>query len=186
MIGPERLAVIIFMTAVAVVFLSAGIVERVRPILASTSAGATDPHRLIDTPFATMPDPEQPDPPSRGERINVVFVLLASQLIQIFTVAVVTGGIFLAMGLIALSPDLLDTWTLGGSEQGTLMSRTLPIPQALIHVAMFLTALTLMYVSARSGGDGEYRSEYLDPLVDDLRLTLVARSRYRAAIGIDR
>ncbi|CAN5547237.1 hypothetical protein BH10ACT9_BH10ACT9_20110 [soil metagenome] len=66
------------------------------------------------------------------------------------------------------------------------MSRTLPIPQALIHVAMFLTALTLMYVSARSGGDGEYRSEYLDPLVDDLRLTLVARSRYRAAIGIDR
>jgi hypothetical protein len=178
--------VIIFMTAIAVAFLSTGIVERVRPILASTSARATDAQRLIDTPFATMPDPEQPDPPSRGERINVVFVLLASQLIQILTVAVVTGGIFLAMGLIALSPDLLDTWTLGGSEQGTWMSMTLPIPQALIHVSMFLTALTFMYVSARSVGDGEYRSEYLDPLVDDLRLTLVARSRYRAAIGIDR
>ncbi|CAN5547184.1 hypothetical protein BH10ACT9_BH10ACT9_20100 [soil metagenome] len=118
MIGPERLAVIIFMTAVAVVFLSAGIVERVRPILASTSAGATDPHRLIDTPFATMPDPEQPDPPSRGERINVVFVLLASQLIQIFTVAVVTGGIFLAMGLIALLPICWTHGPLAGPNRG--------------------------------------------------------------------
>ncbi|CAN5506009.1 integral membrane protein [soil metagenome] len=178
--------VILFMTAIAVAFLSTGIVERVRPILASTSARDTDAQRLTDTPFAAMPDPAQPDPPDRGERINVVFVLLASQLIQILTVAVVTGGIFLAMGLIALSPDLLDKWTLGGSEQGTWMSMTLPIPQALIHVSMFLTALTFMYVSARSVGDGEYRSEYLDPLIDDLRLTLVARSRYRAAIGIDR
>ncbi len=37
-----------------------------------------------------------------------------------------------------------------------------------------------MYVSARSVGDGEYRTRFLDPLVDDLRLNLVARNRYRA------
>jgi MFS family permease len=186
-ISRDRMWLVIgFMSVIAVAFLSTGIIERVRPILASTSARDSDAQRLIDTPFAAMPDPAQPDPPSRGERINVVFVLLASQLVQIATVAVVTGGIFLVMGLIALSPELLDTWTLGGSDQGTWMSMTLPIPQALIHVSMFLTALTFMYVSARSVGDGEYRAEYLDPLIDDLRLTLVGRSRYRAAIGIDR
>jgi hypothetical protein len=48
---------------------------------------------------------------------------------------------------------------------------------------MFLGALTFMYVSARSVGDGEYRTEFLDPLVDDLRLNLVARNRYRAHVG---
>lgn len=90
------------------------------------------------------------------------------------------------MGLIALSPEVLDSWTRGSPDQGTWLGMTLPVPQALIHVSMFQTALTFMYVSARSVGDGEYRSEYLDPLIDDLRLTLVARSRYRAAIGIDR
>lgn len=175
--------VIAFMGLIAVTFLTTDIVERVRPMLSSTSARDTDGLRLADTPFASMPDPDRADPLSRGERINVVFVLMASQLVQIATVAVVTGGIFLVMGMIAISPDLLDKWTQGGSDQGTWMSMVLPIPQALIHVALFLAALTFMYVSARSVGDGEYRSQYLDPLVDDLRLTLVARSRYRGAAG---
>lgn len=178
--------VIGFMVLIAVAFLSTGIVERVRPMLSSTSVRDTDGARLVDTPFAAMPDPLQAKPLSRGERINVVFVILAAQLIQITTVAVVTGAIFMVMGLIAISPDLLDRWTLGGSDQGTWLAMTLPVPQALIHVSMFLAALTFMYVSARSVGDGEYRAEYLDPLVDDLRLNLVARSRYRAAVGIDR
>ena len=58
---------------------------------------------------------------------------------------------------------------------------TLPVPQALIQISMFLSAMTFMYVSARAVGDGDYRSRFIDPLIDDLRLTLVARSRYRAA-----
>lgn len=178
--------VIVFMALIAVAFLGTGLVERVRPMLSSTKLRDTDDERLTETPFATMPDPAQATPLSRGERINVVFVLMASQLVQIATVAVVTGGIFLALGMIAISPDLLEKWTQGGSEQGTWWSMTLPVPQALIHVSMFLAALTFMYVSARAVGDGEYRDQYLDPLVDDLRLTLVARSRYRAAIGVDR
>ena len=48
---------------------------------------------------------------------------------------------------------------------------------------MFLAALTFMYVSARAVGDADYRTRFLDPLIDDLRLTLVARSRYRAAVA---
>jgi hypothetical protein len=48
---------------------------------------------------------------------------------------------------------------------------------------MFLAAMTFMYVSARAVGDGDYRTRFLDPLIDDLRLTLVARSRYRAAVA---
>ncbi len=42
--------------------------------------------------------------------------------------------------------------------------------------------MTFMYVSARAVGDSDYRTRFLDPLIDDLRLTLVARSRYRAAV----
>jgi hypothetical protein len=44
---------------------------------------------------------------------------------------------------------------------------------------MFLGALTFMYVSAKAVGDGEYRAKFLDPLIDELRLTLTARNRYR-------
>jgi hypothetical protein len=186
-ISRDRMWLLIaFMTVIAVAFLATGLIERARPLLAAATVRETDSASLSATPFAAIADPAEPDPPSRGERVNVVFVLLATQLIQIATVATLTGGIFLAMGLIALSPELLDTWTQGSPDQGTWLGMTLPVPQALIHVSMFLTALTFMYVSARSVGDGEYRAEYLDPLIDDLRLTLVARSRYRAAIGINR
>ena len=52
---------------------------------------------------------------------------------------------------------------------------------AFIQVTLFLGALTLMYLSARGVGDREYRSVFLDPLIGDLRLTLVAGNRYRAA-----
>ncbi|MGV0802315.1 hypothetical protein ABQF26_35410, partial [Mycolicibacterium elephantis] len=56
----------------------------------------------------------------------------------------------------------------------------IPVPQALIHVTMFLGALTFMYVSARSVGDSDYRTQFLDPLTEGLQVTLVARNRYRA------
>lgn len=62
---------------------------------------------------------------------------------------------------------------------------TIPVPQALIQMTLFLAALTFMYIGARAVGDGEYRSRFLDPLIDDLRLTLLARSRYRRSTPID-
>ena len=58
---------------------------------------------------------------------------------------------------------------------------TFPVPDALIQTTMFLTALTFMYLAARAVSDKEYRAEFLDPVLDDLRLTLMARDRYRTA-----
>lgn len=118
---------------------------------------------------------------TRIERVNVVFVLVASQVLQVLMVAIVTGLIFFVLGLILLSPALLAEWTRNGSSDGYLLGMTLPVPQALIQISMFLGALTFMYISARAVGDGDYRAEFLDPLIQDLRVTLDARDRYRLA-----
>jgi hypothetical protein len=45
---------------------------------------------------------------------------------------------------------------------------------------MMLTAITFMYLAAKAVSDREYRAQFLDPLMDQLRLTLVARQRYRS------
>jgi len=182
-----------FMLAIAGAFLFTGVVERVRPTLTSTTVRDKHIEELTGTPFGAMPDPTPgPDgdhlaiPLSPGERFNVTFVVAVSQFVQIAVVALVTSVIFLVMGMVALTPQLLTRLTVDGDAQGVWLGMVLPVPQALIHVAMFLGALTFMYVSARSVGDGEYRSQFLDPLIDDVRVVLLARARYRAYIARQR
>lgn len=182
-ISRDRMWLVVgFMVVIAIAFLCTGVVERTRPVLGDGSTRDSDTLRLADTPFASMPDPVRGGRLRPTERANVVFVVIASQVTQIAMVAMVTAAIFFVMGLLVLSPAVLAAWTANGSDQGTWFGMTLPVPQPLIHVTMFLGALTFMYVSARSVGDGEYRKQFLDPLVDDLRLNLVARNRYRAYV----
>ncbi len=174
---------LLFLAAIAVAFITSATVDRVRPMLSGSRPAEDDDGRLAGTPFETMPDPESAAPFSRAERVNVVFVAATSQVLQVGLVAIVAALIFFILGLILLSPELLALWSRNGSGDGEILGMTLPVPQSLIQVSMFLGAMTFMYVSARAVGDADYRSRFLDPLIDDLRLTLVARSRYRAAVS---
>jgi hypothetical protein len=45
---------------------------------------------------------------------------------------------------------------------------------------MLLTAITFMYLSAKAVTDTQYRAHFLDPIIDDVRLTIVALGRYRS------
>ena len=172
---------LIFLFTIAAAFMVSSTLGRVRPILDPAAKQPEDAQKLVGTPFETMPDRPRRVRLSRYERANVVFVVTLSQLAQVLTVAVVTGLLFLILGLILVSPELLAALTRGGSGDGQFLGMTLPIPDALMQVTMFLTALTFMYLAARAVGDKEYRGQYLDPLIEDLRLTLVARDRYRTA-----
>lgn len=172
-----------FLFLIAAAFLVSSTLDRVRPILAAPEPDPGDQARLSGTPFENMPDDPGTKPLSHPERANVVFVLAASQVGQVLTVALLTGGIFFILGLILVSPPLLDSWTRGaGRPDGQLLGMTLPIPDALIQTAMVLTAITFMYLSAKAVTDKEYRATFVDPMLDELRLTLVARDRYRSAL----
>jgi MFS family permease len=72
---------------------------------------------------------------------------------------------------------------------GVVMSGAaqLPMDAVVVALALLLTAsgaLTFMDISARAAGDAEYRSTFLDPLIDDLHTALIARNRYRGAVAI--
>lgn len=182
-VGRVRLwLAILFLAGIAAAFVTSVTVDRVRPIIASTEPPVDRVARLSGTPFAAMPEPADVKPLKRAERLNVYFVIAVSQLAQIFAVAVLTGLLYLVLGLILLSPELLAAWTRNGSSDGQFLGMTIPVPQALIQITLFLAALTFMYISARAVGDDEYRGRFFDPLTDELRLTLEARNRYRAAV----
>ena len=173
-----------FLVSIAAAFVVSATVERVRPMLKSTVALPDETEHLAGTPFAAMPDAPDCAPLKKTERLNVVFVLAASQLAQILVVAVVTAMIYLILGLIVLSPDLLNEWTHTYKSTATVLGFTLPVPDSLLHMSLFLGALTFMYISARTAGDAEYRSTFLDPLIGDLHTTLIARNRYRGVAAL--
>jgi hypothetical protein len=157
--------------------------RRVRPMSATDSVPHDDAPRLADTPFAAMPDPPANDALSRGERVNVILVLAAAQITHLGMVAISTAAIYFILGLVVLSPAVLTRWTGDGRSDGTVLGMTIPVPQSLIHMTLLLAALTFMYVSARSVTDDEFKSRFLDPLIEDLHATLVARNRYRGTRG---
>jgi hypothetical protein len=183
---PRLWVALLFLAAIAATFVVSVTIDRFKPVINAPEHPADHDARLVGTPFETMTDPadssQRTYPLRRIERINVMFVMAASQLTHIMVVAVVTALIFFVLGMILLSPELLAVWTRNGSSDGTFLGMTIPVPQSLIQITMFLGALTFMYVSARAAGDSAYRAQFLDPIVDDLQLTLVARSRYRHAV----
>lgn len=183
--GDRLVLAMAFLVSIAAAFVISATRERVRPMLrATTAALPNDTERLAGTPFATMPDTPDRAALKRTERLNVIFVLAASQLAQILVVAVVTATIYLVLGLIVLNPSLLNEWTHTYKSTATVLGFTLPVPDSLIHMCLFLGALTFMYISARAAGDAEYRSTFLDPLIEDLHTTLIARNRYRGAAAM--
>ena len=173
----------LFLFLIAAAFLVSTTLDRVRPILAESQPALEGDETLDGTPFAGLPDRAGGKPLSRGERVNVVFVVASSQVSQVLTVALLTGAIFVVLGMIVVSPEVLDSWTRGaGRPDGRLLGMTLPIPDALIQTSMLLAAITFMYLSAKTVSDTAYRAQFIEPLMDDLRRTLVARNRYRAAV----
>jgi hypothetical protein len=174
---------LVFLTAIAGAFVVSVTADRVKPIMEAGDPADDHSARLAGTPFETMPDPASARALSRGERLNVLFVVAASQLSQIVIIAAMTGLLFLTLGLILLSPEVLAAWTRNGRSDGSLLGMTIPVPDSLIQITFFLGALTFMYLSAGTVSDAEYRTRFFDPLIDDLRLTLRARNRYRAAVS---
>lgn len=172
---------IAFLLLVAGSFLVASTVDQISPLLSGSSVPRDAP-ALSGTPFDRIPDPPHTDRLSLAERLNIVFVVAASQLVHVLAVAMLTGAIYVVLGMILVSPEVLDAWTRGtGRPDGELAGMTLPIPDALIQTTMLLTAITFMYLAAKAVTDGQYRAQFVDPMLDTLKQTLRARARYRAS-----
>lgn len=170
-----------FLLVVAGSFLVTTTVDQIRPLLSGATIPADSP-TLSGTPFDRIPDPSHTDRLSIAERLNAVFVVAASQLMHVLAVAMLTGAIFSILGMILVSPEVLDAWTRGtGRSDGEVAGMTLPIPNALIQTTMLLTAITFMYLAAKAVTDSHYRAQFVDPMLDNLKQTLRARARYRAS-----
>jgi uncharacterized membrane protein len=121
-----------------------------------------------------------------AQRANIGLVMFISQTLQVLVVSLAVGAFFIALGLIVVTPELLDAW-LGHTGDELLRVRVLGfdarLTSELLRVSAALAALSALYYSISLLTDSTYRDEFLAEITDELRDTFAARSEYLAALA---
>lgn len=120
---------------------------------------------------------------SRRQRLNVGLVMLISQLLQVLVVSVAIGAFFVAFGLLAIGPEVRDSWI---GESGNVLARfdilgeRVELTEALLRVSGAIASFSGLYYAIAILTDATYREEFLDELTDQMRATFRARAEYLA------
>ncbi len=116
------------------------------------------------------------------ERVNVALVMLVSQSLQVVVVAVGVGAFFVALGLLTLSPSLIETWT--GSAVHEVFGRDgVVVTSELLRVATAIAGFSGFYYAIAVLTDATYREEFAAEITEQMRESFRLRVSYRQALG---
>ena len=118
---------------------------------------------------------------STAQRVNVGLVLGISQGLQVLVVALAVGAFFVALGALAITPDVQKTWI--GHAPHKVVSLSLLggrplVSEELLRVAGAIAAFSGLYYAIAVLTDSTYREEFLEELTAEMRETFRARSEY--------
>ena len=125
---------------------------------------------------------------SRRQRFNAGLVVLFSLALQVAFVSLVLGAFFVVFGMIAMDETLVRDW-LGREPQVLLgIHATTEAVLTLEHVkvAAFLTTFSAFYFTVSIVTSSDYRAEFFEDIVRDLRQAMAVRTVYLAAIEQER
>ncbi len=127
-------------------------------------------------------------PLSRRQWVNAGLVVLFSLTLQVAFVSLLLGAFFLAFGAIAMDEALVRDWT--GLEPRILVSiddaTGAVLTAAHVKVAGFLTAFAAFYFTVSIVTNADYRAQFFEDVVRDLRQALAVRTVYLTALEADR
>lgn len=121
-------------------------------------------------------DPPAPELETR-QRFNVGLVLFASQMLQVLVVSAAIGAFFIAFGLIALSPHVIEVW-IGHPPTKVVEIFGAQLSRELLRVAGAIAAFSGLYYAITVLTDSTYRTEFVDELTEELRASFVDRAAY--------
>jgi hypothetical protein len=171
------LGVLLF-AAIAVLFLLARLPDEVRQV----EEDAAD-DRLVEscrgTPVAdvatTLRGVAYPSKLSRLPRVNLVLVLLFSQLVQVFVLSLVVYVFFLVFGKLAIDDVVINNWVQPVTPPGEhvpsdlpSLGEYLPISEQLFQVSVFLAAFSGLYFTVYAVTDSTYREQFFADLSHEL------------------
>jgi hypothetical protein len=168
--GPRLAGVLVLFAAVSVVFVVVWLAEELDHVNDELDP-ATVASLCADTPIAAALDGRDVSvlPLSRKQRVNMLLVLVFSQVIQAAMVAAAVFGFFVVFGLLAIGAPVQESW-LGA-----------PNSAALYQVAGLLAMFSALYFAVYAVTDGTYRAQFFAPIRRQLDKAVAVRAVYLAA-----
>ena len=153
-------------------------------------ASATQVTELVrGTPVEGLTLPERSlrldAPLRRGQRTNASIVVLFNLSLQVLFASMLVGGFFLIFGILALDEGVIASWI--ESEPRILAQPGWPrgavVTEELLRVAIFLAAFSGFYFTISVLTNREFRDEFFEDIVGEVRQACAVRVVYLGAIA---
>jgi hypothetical protein len=123
----------------------------------------------------------RPAPLTKREMANALVVLFIALAIQVGSLVLLVFVFFCVFGSITVPPSVVEVWTGHLPTTGRLLGMRLPVQHELIQASLILAAFSAVSFAASSVSDPMYRQSFFEPILRDMRVTIAARSLYRAS-----
>ncbi|MYE46837.1 MAG: PRA1 family protein [Chloroflexi bacterium] len=124
-------------------------------------------------------------PLRRGQRTNASIVVLFNLSLQVLSASMIVGAFFLVFGVLALGEGVIASWIEGDprvlAELG--WPRGAVVTEELLRVALFLAAFSGFYFTISVLTNREYRDEFFEDIVGEVRQACAVRVVYLGALA---
>ena len=170
-----------FFAALAVAFLLGRLPDEVAAVNDELSQGVVS-RALPGTPLAgreaELGDVE-PVELTRRQRVNLLLVLLISQVAQVLLLALAVWLFFLLFGRVAIGEDVIRSWV-GEPPSYTPLIGALGFSNELLQVSIFLAAFSGLYFTVYAVTDATYREQFFSEITSELETAVGVRAAYLA------
>ncbi len=135
---------------------------------------------LPGTPLAALEaelDDVQPELLTRRQRVNLLLVLLITQIAQVLLLATAVWMFFLLFGRVAINDEVIRSWVGEQAPPPPLLGQ-LGFSNELLHVSIFLAAFSGLYFTVYAVTDANYREQFFTEITHELETAVGVRAAY--------
>lgn len=125
---------------------------------------------------------EKPAPLKTGEWYNLYSLPFFAQIIQAAIFGFLVFVFFIWFGNIAIPGATVASWLGHPVEAARIGNLTLPFSQVLVKVSMLLGGFAALNFVAQTSSDRRYAQEFLIPIIEEVRETVMMRNIYHARL----
>lgn len=123
---------------------------------------------------------EEPPLLSRGEWYNLSLLPILVQAIQALVFGALVCAFFIWFGTIAIPAETVTSWLTRAPSNLSFAGLDLPVSAVLVKVSMVLGAFAALNFVAQTSSDAKYSQEFLTPIIEEVRRTVILRNIYLA------